>query len=117
MNTCKSDEKNCCIRECNFPLRSLLCVGAKVMLLVNYIVEYKLLNGSVGVVKELCFSNPEGDKKGREDSMMYVVVDFPESTIPEGQTLIPNQPKTWIAIPLFTRQCKKNVVLLLQSHS
>ncbi len=48
------------------------------MLLVNYIAEYKLMNGFVGVVKQLCFSNPEGDKKGREDSMMYVVVDFPE---------------------------------------
>ena len=40
------------------------------MLLVNYIVEYKLMNRSVEVVKQLCFSNQEGDKKGREDSMM-----------------------------------------------
>ncbi len=38
---------------------------------------------------------------------MYLVVDFPESTIPEDQKLIPNQPKTWIPIPLFTRRCKK----------
>jgi hypothetical protein len=38
--------------------------------------------------------------------MMYVVVDFPESTMPEDQKLIPNQPKTWIPIPLFTRRCK-----------
>ncbi len=60
------------------------------------------MNGSIEVVKQLCFSNPEGDKKGMEDSMMYVVVDFPESTIPEDQKLIPNQPKTWIPIPLFT---------------
>ena len=38
---------------------------------------------------------------------MYVVVDFPELKIPEHQKLIPNKPKTWIPIPLFTRRCKK----------
>jgi hypothetical protein len=107
MNTSRLEGKNCCLRECSYPLRSLLCVGAKVMLLVNYIVKYKLMNGSVEVVKQLCFSNPEGDKKGTEDSRMYVVVDFPESTIPEHQKLIPNQPKTWIPIPLFTQRCDK----------
>jgi hypothetical protein len=69
MNTSRLDGKNCCLRECSFPLCSLLCVDAKVMLLVNYIVEYKLMNESVGVVKQLCFSNPEGDKKGTEDNV------------------------------------------------
>ena len=96
--------------------QSSLCEHAKVMLLINYIAEYKVMNGSVGVVKQLCFGNPEGDTIGLEDSLMYVVVDFPESTIPEHQKLIQNQPKTWIPTPLFTRQCEKNVVLLLQSH-
>ena len=88
-----------------FSTTQFLYVGAKVVLLVNYIVKYKLMNGSVGDVKELCFSNPEGDTKEREDSMMmmYVVVDFPESTIPEGQKMVPNQPKTLIPIPLFTQ--------------
>ena len=63
MNTSRSDRKNCCLHKCNFPLCNILCVGAKVMLLVNYIVEYTLMNGSVGVVKQLCFSNPKGDKR------------------------------------------------------
>ncbi len=107
MKTSRLDGKNCCLRECSFPLCSLLCVDAKVVLLVNYIVEYKLMNGSIGVVKQLCFSNPEEDKKRTDDSRMYVVVDFPESTIPEHQKLISNQPKTWIPIPLFTRQWDK----------
>ena len=44
MNTSRSDGKNCCLHECSFPLHSLLCVDAKVMLLVNYIVEYTLMN-------------------------------------------------------------------------
>ncbi len=44
MNTSRSEGKNCCLHECRLPLRSLLYVDAKVMLLVNYIVEYKLVN-------------------------------------------------------------------------
>lgn len=90
MNTCKSIGKKRCISECNFPLCSILCVGAKVMLLENFIVEFKLMNGSVGVIRDLCFSNPEGTP----DDKMYVVVDFPDSTVPEEQKLIPNMPPT-----------------------
>ena len=104
MNTCKTNGKNCCISECNFPLRSLLCVGAKVMLLDNSIVEYKLMNGSVGVVKDLCFSNPEGTP----DDNMYVVVDFSESTIPDEQKVITDMPSTYVPIPLVTRRCERN---------
>ena len=103
METCKSNGKKCCIGESNLPLRSLLCEGAKVMLLENFIVEYKLMNGSVGVVQGLYFSNAEG----MPDDKMYVVVDFPESTIPEAQKLIPNMPKTCVPISIVTRQCEK----------
>jgi hypothetical protein len=39
---------------------------------------------------------------------MYVVVNFPESTIPEEQKLIPNIPKTCVPIPIVTRRCEKN---------
>jgi hypothetical protein len=60
--------------ESNLPLRSLLSKGAKVMLLDNFIVEYKLMNGSVGVVQDLYFSNAEG----KPHDKMYVVVDFCE---------------------------------------
>ena len=35
------------------------------------------------------------------------MVDFPESSIPKDQKLIPDKPKTWIPRPLFTWQCKK----------
>jgi ATP-dependent exoDNAse (exonuclease V) alpha subunit len=78
-------------------------VGAKVMLLDNFIVEYKLMNGSVGVVKELSFSNPEGTP----DEKMYVVVDFPDSTVPDEQKLIPDKPASYVPIPLVTRRCEK----------
>jgi hypothetical protein len=62
------------------------------------------MNGSVGVVQGLYFSNAEG----MPDDKMYVVVDFPETTIPEAQKLIPNMPKTCVPIPIVTRRCEKN---------
>jgi hypothetical protein len=104
METIKSNGKNCCINESNLPLRGLLCMGAKVMLVDNFIVEYKLMNGSVGVVQGLYFSNSQG----QPDDKMYVVVNFPESTIPEERKLIPNMPKTCVPIPIVTRRCEKN---------
>ena len=50
------------------------------------------MNGAVGVVQALYFSNAEGV----QDDKSYVVVDFPESTIPEAQKLIPNMPRTCV---------------------
>jgi hypothetical protein len=106
LSTTRGDGKNCCISECNFPLRSLLCKGAKVMLLNNFIVEYKLMNGSVGTVQEICFrhANGYGDQ---DDKMKYVVVEFPDSTIPEHRKLIAGKPSTWVPIPLVQRRCER----------
>ena len=81
INTCRTDGKNCCISECNLPLRSVLCVGAKVMLLVNYTVGYNLTNGSFGVVQNFVLAHLRG-KKEFEDSQIYVVVEFPKSKNP-----------------------------------
>jgi hypothetical protein len=76
------------------------------MLLHNFILEYKLMNGSVGTVRDICFQHPDGDKN-TEDEMKYVVAEFPDSTIPEGQNLIPGQPATWVPIPLVQRRCER----------
>jgi hypothetical protein len=104
LQTLNNHGRNCCIRETNLPMRTLLCKGAKVMLLENFIVEYKLMNGSVGVVQDLCFKQADGS----QDDKMYVVVEFPQSTIPEASKMIPNKPTTWVPIPLVTRRCEKN---------
>jgi hypothetical protein len=106
LSTSRGDGKNCCISESNFPLRLLLCIGAKVMLLYNFIVEYKLMNGSVGIVRDMCFKFPQGDQNS-DDETKYVVVEFPDSSIPEDKKLIPGKPATWVPIPLVKNRCEK----------
>lgn len=105
-DTCRQDGRNCCVKESSMPARSALCVGAKVMLLRNFIVEHKLMNGSVGTVKRICYKNPEGP--ANPDKTDYVIVEFPNSTIPEEDALIPGMPPTWVPIPLVTERCEKN---------
>ena len=41
------------------------------------------------------------------NEQMYVIVDYPDSTVPEEQKLIPNKPATYVPIPLVTRRCEK----------
>ena len=79
---------------------------AKVMLLNIFIVEHKIMNESVGTVKDICFRYPEGDRKSGDD-MVYVVVDFTDCTIPDHQKLIPNKPRTWVPIPMVQRRCER----------
>ena len=82
---------NLCIIELLYPKISALCVGEVVMLLQNYIVEEKLMNGSVGTVKEIFYDNPMGPyNSGR--LTLYVVVDVSESTL--DSSLIPGSPST-----------------------
>lgn len=102
-HTCRSNGKNCCIGDTNLPLRNALCVGAKVMLLTNFIVEHKLMNGSIGVIVDICYDCEEGPSN--PNAQMYVVVDFEDSTLPEP--LIPGKPSTWVPIPVITQQCEK----------
>jgi hypothetical protein len=44
--------------------------------------------------------------------MKYVVVEFPDSTIPEGQNLIPGRPARWVPIPLVQRRCERKCCLI-----
>ena len=53
LHTLRSDGKNCCIKVTLYPLKNALCVGAKVMLLNNFVVERKLTNGFIGHVKAI----------------------------------------------------------------
>ena len=43
------------LKECNFPKLTTLNVGCKVMILIVELKEYKLINGSIGIVKEIMF--------------------------------------------------------------
>jgi hypothetical protein len=104
LNSTKTNGKNCCVSESNLPLRNLLCVGTIVMLLLNFVVEENLMNGSVGIVRHICFKNPEGD--ANPDPSDYIVVEFPRSKL--TQSLITGQDSKMIPITRTTTRCEKN---------
>ena len=102
----KKPNNNCFNKSgSTMPAISAICVGAKVMLQINYVVENKLMNGSIGTVMDICYKNRKGpyDDSGTDDSE-YVVVDFPDSTLPVS--LIPGKPKTWVPIPVNIVNCE-----------
>ena len=70
---------NCCVGESNLPLRNLLCIDATVMLLKNFVVEHKLMNGSVGVIHEQWFKNENRDAHSHD--LDYYIVEFPDCTM------------------------------------
>jgi hypothetical protein len=53
-------QKNCWIAECKFPKRNILCVGAKVILLKNVVVEENVYNSTIGNLKFLHFEVKNG---------------------------------------------------------
>jgi hypothetical protein len=97
---------NCFSNSTTLPTCSAVCIGAKVMLQANYIVELKLHNGSVGTVRDICYPNPDGPYTRYSDETEYVVVEFPESKLPVA--LVPGKPKTWIPIPVHKLRCDMN---------
>ena len=104
------DGINHCVRESSLPLRLALCVGANVLLLSNFVVEYKIMNGSVGTVTDIVYK----DKAGPRDAKAlpaYVNVYFPNSCIPDNDKLFPNKDGKLVSIPVVTERCEKNVVL------
>lgn len=79
LNSVRDDGKNCCVRESKLPMKNALCVGAKVMLLKNFLVEYHLMNGSVGTVTHFCYKHCDGPNHNSENDLQYAIVDFPIS--------------------------------------
>ena len=66
------------------------------------------MNGSVGTVRDICYKNKEGNTPEGDDSVyVYAIVEFPDSTVPENEAMIPGRPSTWIPIPLVQRRCEK----------
>ena len=53
--SCRSDGKNHRVKETSHPKLTVLCVGAKVVLLKNFTVEYKLMNGAMGIVVDVVY--------------------------------------------------------------
>ena len=72
---------NHCVREISYPKRTTLCVGASVMLLRNFIVEWKIMNGSIGVVRQISYHHPDGPTHDPSCLPAYVIVEIPQSII------------------------------------
>ena len=109
-NSCYNDGINHCVKESSLPARLALCIGAKVMLIKNYIVEWKLMNGYAGTVVDIVYKDAAGPNN-KNTQPADVIVDFPYSCIPPQHKIIPTTQSTCIPIPVSTNQCDKNVAL------
>ena len=98
---------NHCIKESSYPDRLAICVGSIVMLLKNFVVEQDILNGSIGIVREIVYKDAIGPKGDTIQFPAYEVVEFPYSKIPEDKKCFPDKPSTWIPIPVVTERCEK----------
>ena len=98
--------KSYCVRETSLPLRVAICKGAVVMLLKNFVVEYKLMNGSIGVVRKIVYRDSAGPSNHLSQPA-YVIVEFPSSEIPESDKYFDDYPSTWIQIPVVEERCEK----------
>ena len=79
-DSCSRSNKNHCISELSYPALSALCIGSVVMLLKHYIVEEKLMNGFIDTVIDIIYDDPRGPNI-QGSLPLYVIVDFPESTL------------------------------------
>ena len=70
--------------QSNSPKLTVLNVGCKVMLLINELKEYKLINGSIGIVKEIIFEHKDRPRHIPYELPVCVIVEFKESTFTEG---------------------------------
>ena len=59
-SSCRDGDINHCVKESSLSVRQALCMGAKVMLLTNFIVELKVMNGSIGEVKKIMYKTSDG---------------------------------------------------------
>ena len=59
---------NNCVKQSSLPQRLALCVGAMVMMFQKFIVEHKIMNGSVGMVKAIIHESPNGPA----DKMLWI---------------------------------------------
>ena len=82
---------NNCVKQSYLPQRLALCVGAMVMLLQKFIVEHKIMNGSVGMAKAILYESPNGpaDKNVLAE---YVIVGFKQSTLSADEPMIEGAP-------------------------
>jgi hypothetical protein len=97
--------KNHCHEEINILKYNALANGAIVMVLTNYVVEPGIFNGTIRTIVDIVYESEEGPRKVGA-LPLYLVVDAPDHTIPEGHAWDPAHP-TWIPVPIDTMPCKR----------
>ena len=72
------------LKESNFLKRTTLSVGCKVMLIPNKLKEYKIINESIGIVKEIMCEHKDGPRHIPYGLPACVIVEFKQSTFAGG---------------------------------
>ena len=86
------------------------------MLLINELKEYKLINGSIGIVKEIMFEHKDWPRHIPYELPACVIIEFKESNISdetESRTDLENNTFQLIQPPFVVI---KNIVLLHLFH-
>ena len=99
--------RNCCVTESSLPTKNAQCVGVRVMLLHNFLVEHGLINGAVGYVRDIRYEHKDGPNHKTEDGLhnAYYVVEFPDSTLPTS--LVQGFDSKHVPIPFLTQRCER----------
>ena len=106
LSTTRTDGVNHCKKETSYPLQNAMCEGAMVMLQKNFVVEHHIMNGSIGIVREIVYKNANGPANSSE-LPAYVVVEFPNNIMPASDKQFPDKASTWVSIPVATEKCEK----------
>jgi hypothetical protein len=97
--------KNHIMDELKWPVCLSVCIGAKVMLLCNYVVEEDLKNGSVSTVVDIVYDTL-GGPSDPESKLLYIVVKFPNSKVSVDDAWDCDHP-THIPVLVATLFCNK----------
>ena len=84
-----------------------MCAGPYVMLLNNYVVEWKLVNGSIGIVRGIVYGNSHGLNENFKHVTAYVIVEFTSASVPGHDILGEDEPYNWVPIPILSNKYEK----------
>ena len=96
-----------CIKESNFPKLTALNVRCKVMLLMNIIYNFKLVNWSIGTVRDIIYKHRSEPRKILYQLPICVIFFFKECTVGEESKWRDDLPSTCIPIIPLTIRCEK----------
>ena len=57
-HTTKSSGRNCLKSESSWPKKQAFCVGAMVMLIHNFHDDAGLMNGAIGIIRDIYYKDP-----------------------------------------------------------